>query len=142
MRVFAVEEHIFSSEQPTSDDLKAITKLDGIKSLVNLRQSHEEGQLEAVEPLARSLGLSYHHFPISGEIDINQSRAEALNQLLKTISPPVLIYCRSANRVGALLALLGYYCRQMEPAEALAYGRSGGLQGLEAHVINLLGISD
>ena len=56
--------------------------------------------------------------------------AANLDQILSDYDGPVLVHCGSGNRVGALLAL-----RQSllgaDDEDALAYGKSAGLTGLE-----------
>jgi len=56
--------------------------------------------LTAVE----ELGMSYVPLPVGRE-DITFETAKALDELLASYDEPVLVHCRSANRVGALLAL-------------------------------------
>ncbi|MCH7821705.1 MAG: hypothetical protein IIA07_06780 [Proteobacteria bacterium] len=68
--------------------------------------------------------------PISGLDAINVDNARKLDEMLASYEGPVLVHCGSGNRVGAILALR-HRLSGADDEEALSYGRSAGLTGLE-----------
>jgi protein tyrosine phosphatase (PTP) superfamily phosphohydrolase (DUF442 family) len=68
--------------------------------------------------------------PLSSADSISLENARHLDEILSGYDGPVLVHCGSGNRVGALLALR-QSLRGADDAEALAYGKSAGLTGLE-----------
>lgn len=121
---------------PSDTDLKNIADK-GIKTIVNLCPIEETPPNEMA--LVESLGMSYVNIPVRGPQDLNMSNATALASVLDdTARHPVLIHCRSANRVGALLTLKSFWIDKKSEAESLAVGRAGGLTALEPAVIQLI----
>jgi uncharacterized protein (TIGR01244 family) len=80
--------------------------------------------------VVESLGMDYVLLPIVSEDDISFENAKKLDDLLAAYDGPVLIHCGSGNRVGALLALR-QSMNGADDAAAMAYGKQGGLTGLE-----------
>ena len=128
-------EQLQVSGQPSAHDLERAA-LAGLRSVINLRPDDETPDRDQRAEAQRA-GLDYLHLPIDGPKDVTPSNAERLRALLAQAPRPTLVYCGSANRVGALFALLA---RQegSSPEQALAWGRAHGLKGLEAHVASLL----
>lgn len=128
-----------SSGQPDAEQLALLAKA-GYVAVVDLRgESENRGLDEAV--VVASLGLDYVNLPVSGADSISWENATKLEQILASYDGPVLVHCGSGNRVGALLAL----SKSQEGAddeEALEYGRSAGLTGLEPVVRSRLEADD
>jgi uncharacterized protein (TIGR01244 family) len=85
-----------------------------------------------------SLGMDYVLFPIENRAAISFDNAAELDKLIESYDAPVLIHCGSGNRVGALLALR-QSLNGADDEAAVAYGKEGGLTGLEIVVRERLG---
>lgn len=121
---------------PSAADLRA-AQASGIRTIINLCQPHETG---AEEPaLVRELGMQYFQIPVSGAADLTEAKAQELAAALNDCNRhPALIHCMSGNRVGALLALKGFFADGMTPETALRLGLSAGLKALEPVVRDIL----
>lgn len=137
--------HVVIASVTTSDDLQAIDGITasgqpdagqfalvaeaGYVAVVDLRGESENRGLDE-EAVLDELGLDYVQLPLSSPDAISMENAAVLDQILADYDGPVLVHCGSGNRVGALLAL-----RQSllgaDDDDALAYGKSAGLTGLE-----------
>jgi uncharacterized protein (TIGR01244 family) len=111
----------------------------GVAAVVNLRPAAEQPGVDE-QAAVRALGLAYHAFPIASAADFDAETVSRFSALMVQLrGRPVLVHCGSGNRVGALFAL----SRAREPGvsarEALAYGRSAGLAGLEPQIARMLG---
>jgi len=111
----------------------------GYRKFVNLRASGEEGTGWEAER-ARALGVSYVSIPVAGAGDVSEPNARRLAAELASAGGPVVVYCQSSNRVGALLALQAYHVGGASPEEALALGQAAGLTRLEPVVRAKLGL--
>ena len=108
----------------------------GYKAVVDLRTAGEDRGLDE-QAVVEGLGMEYVSFPI-GRDDINFENARALDELIDGYGAPVLVHCRSSNRVGALLALRASLDGADDEA-AIAVGKTGGLTRLEGEVRKVLG---
>ena len=103
----------------------------GYVTVIDMRTAREDQGLDAPQVVA-DLGMEYIAFPI-GRGDVNLDRAGEFDALLEQVKGPVLLYCGSANRVGAMLALREF--RASGDAEkALQIGKEAGLKSLEGAV--------
>lgn len=123
------ESQRFVSGQPWPESFLAI-KSAGILHVINLRPDEEmDGFDEAAA--VESLGMQYHHLPVSGADDISFGNAEKLDAMLSEVGEqPVLLHCASGNRVGALMALRAA-AAGADLGSALSEGRRWGLTRLE-----------
>ncbi len=110
----------------------------GFATFINLRTKSEEGTGWEAEHAA-ALGVSYHRLAIAGAAGVTEESARALDALLDEAQRPVVLYCGSSNRVGALYGLAAFYVDGASPDEALERGRAAGLTRLESRVKELLG---
>ena len=117
------------------DGLKAA----GVGSFVSLRLADEKGA-GWEEDHASAAGIEFHRMPVAGKAGVTKEAALELAKVLESATQPVVLYCGSSNRVGALLALKGEQLDGMSAEEALAYGKSAGVTGLEAHLKEQLGL--
>ena len=110
----------------------------GVTTVINLRPRAELGARdEAAEVLAA--GLAYREITVAGAHELTEAKARELWTQLEGAQGGVLVHCASGNRVGALLAL-GAATAGVAPEQALQFGRSAGLTGLEPRVRELLGL--
>lgn len=91
---------VFLASQPYPDDLR-LAQCGGIVSVINLR---DEQELEFDEgEIANRLGLIYHNVPFTDPTSLSdQVFAEARALLTDMSKRPVLLHCKSANRVAAV----------------------------------------
>lgn len=104
----------------------------GYATVIDMRGRDEDRGFDEAA-LVESLGMHYVAFPIGSEDDVSFDSARKLDELLQSSPGPVLVHCASGNRVGALLALRASL-HGADDAEALAFGRDGGLTRLEGLV--------
>ena len=132
-----VEPGIYSAGQPEPDDWRDIKEA-GVSAVVNLRPASEQPGVDEAAAV-RALGLEHHHLPIASAADLDDERVSLFGALIARLrGGGVLVHCGSGNRVGALFAL----SRAREPGvtlqQALAYGRTAGLAGLEPQVAEII----
>jgi uncharacterized protein (TIGR01244 family) len=122
---------------PAPDALAKLKEM-GFRTVVNLR-TEQEGAAEE-RRVVEAEGLRYVSVPVTAG-SLSLADAEAVEEvLLNPSSRPVLLHCTSANRAGAVWALIqAHEGKTLD--EALAAGREAGLRSpqLEAAVRRLLG---
>lgn len=125
-------EHRYISTGQPDEALLSAAKAAGYVAVIDLRTAAEERGMDEVAAV-ESLGMSYHLIEVAGARGVTYENAKALDDVMAGIDGPVLLHCRTGNRVGALLALrAGMDGASVE--EALALGRAAGLGSLEAAV--------
>jgi len=127
---------ITSAGQPDEAGFKVFAD-EGYVVVIDLRTAREDRGLD--EPaVVEALGMEYVSMPIDLS-DITIEKAEELGSLLEQYDEPVLVHCASANRVGALMALMAF--SDTDDAEfALEVGRAGGMTRLEGTVKEVMGV--
>lgn len=122
--------NLITGGQPTEAELQK-AKARGVSWVISLQTEEEPGAKEEAEQV-RDLGMAFRRLPVKGAEGVTKANADALDRLLaETGESTVLLHCASGNRTGALLALRAYYYQNMSVPEALAFGKSAGLAGLE-----------
>ena len=123
---------LITAGQPRAQQLRDAAAA-GVTTVIDLRRPEEDrGYDEAA--LAAQLGLRYVRLPIAGADDITQANARTLDRLLKQDDGKTLLHCASANRAGALLALIEARINGAPLDAALAHGRDAGMTSLEPAV--------
>jgi uncharacterized protein (TIGR01244 family) len=123
---------LITAGQPSAQQLRDAAAA-GVTTVIDLRRPEEDrGYDEAA--LAAQLGLRYVRLPIAGAGDITQANARTLDRLLKQDDGKTLLHCASANRAGALLALIDVRINGAPLDAALAHGRVAGMTSLEPAV--------
>ena len=91
---------IVTAGQPSAAELAELAAA-GVEIVIDLRGASEPRGFD--EPAAAGkLGLEYHSVPVDG--GVGPREFDAVRTLLRTRGPrPVLVHCKSANRVGAAL---------------------------------------
>jgi uncharacterized protein (TIGR01244 family) len=136
-RVAEPQPGLITAAQPTREQVDGLRTM-GYRTFISLRQPSEEGAGWEEVGLV-SEGVEFSRIPISGATDLTRENVEALDRLLDAAGDdPVVLYCASSNRVGALLALRAYWLDGADADAALALGRAAGLAGLEPAVADLL----
>jgi uncharacterized protein (TIGR01244 family) len=110
--------------QPSAKGLAQLKEM-GFKTFVNLRPEKEGARDE--EEVVRAAGLSYVSVPVTGAT-LSMADADAVSRVLDDpAAGPVLLHCASANRVGAIWALMQVR-KGKSLDEAEAEGRALGLE--------------
>lgn len=125
---------ITSAGQPDRAALEVFSH-NGYVAVVDLRTEGEARGLDE-QTVVEELGMDYVSLPI-GRDGISFDNANALDKLISRYDAPVLVHCRSGNRVGALLALRASLAGA-DDESAIEAGRAGGLTRLESQVRDVL----
>ena len=119
-----VHPRIAVAGQPSAAGLAQLKDM-GFKTVVNLRTEKEGAKDE--EAVVKAAGLAYVSVPVTAAT-LSQADAEAVGRVLEDAAAgPVLLHCSTANRVGAIWALLQVR-KGKNLDEAEAEGRAIGLQ--------------
>ena len=120
-----VKPGLASAGRPTEQGLKQL-KAQGFRTVVDLRTSSEEGLAEE-KALVEGQGLRYVHVPVTSA-SFSGADVDAVQAVLGDASAaPVLLHCASANRVGAVWAVI--QARAGKPIdEAITDGQRVGLR--------------
>lgn len=103
MKIVALTDTLAVAAQITPEDVAEIVAA-GYKVLINNRPDGEEGtQPSAAEiaDAARSLGLEYHHMPVTAT-SFPGPDFDAMSDLLDDPERPVLAFCRTGTRCANL----------------------------------------
>ncbi len=120
--------------QPTFDQLKKANEL-GFKTVINLRTDREQPSPAQESSWVEELGMKYVHIPVAGAKGITLENAKALAvALLNPEDYPLIVHCKSGNRVGALFSLKAFYIDGKNTIEAVKIGEKAGLTSLESVV--------
>lgn len=123
--------------QPEPHELVLVQRAGG-KHVINLRGVDEFDDWDA-GALVDALGMNDYHLPISDGGSLSRERVALFDRILDDIGDePVLVYCGSSNRVGAMFALRAAWLEGYGVDEAIELGREHGLSGLDERVRELL----
>jgi len=129
---------LLTAGQITEAQLDGLARA-GYTTFVSLRLSDEEGA-GWEEAYASGRGVNFTRIPVAGAEGLTRENVEALDRILDAAGDmPVVVYCGSGNRAGALLALRARWLDGATTEEALALGRAAGMTRLEPVVAQLLG---
>lgn len=127
---------ITSAGQPDEKEL-AVFAESGYVLVIDMRGPEEDRGIENYKGTVEATGMQYVAFPIADDDDISFEAARELDALLEDATGPVLLHCKSGNRVGAVLALRESLAGADVEA-ALRYGRDAGMTRLEPLVRKVL----
>jgi uncharacterized protein (TIGR01244 family) len=114
---------VATSGQPPAEALARLGAL-GFKTVVNLRTEKEGAKDE--ETAAKAAGLAYVWVPVTPDT-FSLDDVDRVERVLEDeAAAPVLLHCASANRVGAVWAVMATR-RGRSIEEALAEGKEVGL---------------
>ena len=126
---------ISAAGQPDAAALKVFAE-QGYTTVIDLRAKPENRGMDEAAVI-NDLGMEYVVIEIDKPEDINFDNARALDKLIADAEGPVLVHCKSSNRVGALLALRESL-HGADNAAALEYGKEAGMTRLEGRVKEVL----
>jgi len=116
---------ILLAGQPSSADLELAAE-QGVRTVINMRKPEE---LELDEgALVRELGMAYVHEPWNGPEELTDEVFDTYRALLDGAERPVLLHCKSANRVGAVWLAWRVLDGGLPVEEARAEAREVGLK--------------
>lgn len=117
---------VITAGQPTAQQFEQLVR-DGIEIVVDLRAASEDRGFDEAGAAAR-LAVEYHHIPVVGA-SIGEREFEAVRALLRHRGTrPVLVHCKSANRVGAALIPYLVLDEHRSKEDALLIARQVGLR--------------
>ncbi len=103
MKIANVTKEFSVSSQPRISDLIHIKKM-GFNSLICNRPDGEESTQNSFREInlaAEKSGIELGYLPIKNTLD-SSNKANQFKDLLDTLKPPILAYCRTGNRSMAL----------------------------------------
>lgn len=113
-----VHEHLFSSGQPTAEQLHCIKEY-GISTIINLALSNSPDHLTNEDHICLDLGLNYIQLPISWDTPAPEQALFTLDTINCLVqNQKVWIHCAKNFRVSALVYLYRQYYMNMDMAEA------------------------
>lgn len=113
-----IHERLFSSGQPTAEELKQIKEY-GIGTVINLAESDAEHALPHEDKICLDVGLNYIQLPISWETPSSDQcllLLDLVNHLLE--SQMVWVHCSNNNHVSSLMYLYRQYFMDVHIATA------------------------
>ena len=118
---------VLLASQPTAADFREAQQ-NGVKTVINLRQPGETGDVDSVEAI-ESLGLAYYAFGFRAPESLTDQMLDDVRVVLDSPDArPVLMYCSSANRVGAVWLAYRVLDKGIDWDQALAEAHRIGLR--------------
>ena len=97
---------MYRSSQPSPSQLARYQKKFGLRSVINLRGTHDYGSFFLEEEACQRLGLSLYHTKLYSRTAPSIEEIHTMETLFKTIQYPALLHCKSgADRAGLGAAL-------------------------------------
>ncbi len=129
---------VLTGGQPTVDQIKQAAET-GFKAVVNLRTDNELPDPAQELTWVEGAGMKYFHIPISVPEDFTPQKTEVFADMLsKPENYPLIIHCKSGERVGAMFALKAFHIDEKEIEEALLIGKMAGMSKLAPQVKKIL----
>ncbi len=122
-----------------SESQMALLKDEGAKTFISLRVATEKGA-GWEEAYAADQGVDFTRMEIAGAAGVTVEAAKRLHETLTEADGPVVLYCGSSNRVGALLGIAAHTEGGMPKDKALELAESAGMTRLAPVVRELLGM--
>lgn len=111
----------------------------GYRSFISLRVADERGA-GWEEEHAETNGIRFVRMPIAGKADIDEPHARELANLMDDEEKPMVVYCGSSNRVGALFGLMAYHVDGQSAEDAYEFGKASGVTSLDPVFRDQLGL--
>lgn len=109
-----IHEHLFTSAQPTAEQLKLIKEY-GVTTIVNLGLSDAEQHLDHEDKICLNLGLNYIQLPISAETPSDDQCLLALDMLAHLVQERMVwVHCSKNYHVSSLMYLYRQYYMDMD----------------------------
>ncbi|MGY5393524.1 protein tyrosine phosphatase family protein [Acinetobacter sp. NigerLNRRAM0016] len=113
-----IHEHLFSSGQPTIEQLKLIKEY-GITTVINLALNDADNHLPHEDRACLELGLNYIHIPILWDTPSDEQCMLVLDMLDHLVQEQMVwVHCAKNLRVSSLMYLYRQYYMDMDIATA------------------------
>lgn len=119
-------EGVFLASQPSEADFEQAS-MGGIRTVINLRHDAEMPGMDE-EGVVQGLGLNYVHVPWNGPEEMTDEVLDSLRTHLNEGERPILLHCKSANRVGAVWLAYRMLDGGLSEEEAKAEAKTVGLK--------------
>ncbi len=134
----APEPGLLVAGQLTESQLDALV-LAGYTVVINLRLDAEPDTGWEEERLEGTVA-TYSSFPIATPADLTEETVRSIDALIGGADTRAILFCRSSNRCGAILALRAHWVLKKDAEEAFGIGKRTGMTGLSGPVRYLLGL--
>lgn len=92
---------VFLASQPSMQDFQD-AKANGVKTVINIRTPGEFTEFDLDKEIT-ALGFDYHNIGFKAADDLTDDKLDQLRALLNgKAERPILLFCNSANRTGAV----------------------------------------
>lgn len=116
---------IVTAGQPSTGQLEALARA-GVEIVIDLRAPNEPRGFDEKDVVER-LGLEYHNIPVDAAL--GDAEIDAVRALLRARADrTVLLHCKSANRVGAVMVPYLVLDERLSRDAALAVAQQIGLR--------------
>lgn len=100
-----VHEHLFSSAQPTAEQLQQIKEY-GCSTVINLATSKSDNYLSEQDQICLDLGLNYIHIPIGWDVPCSEQCLFVLDLIDHLVQNEIIwLHCDDNMRVSSLMYL-------------------------------------
>ncbi len=124
--------------QPTFDQIKQAAET-GFKTIINLRTDNELPDPDQEQTWVEAAGMKYIHIPVSGAEGLTRVNTKLFAEALsKSENYPLIVHCKSGQRVAAMFALKAFHIDEKSVDESLAIGERAGLTALAPIVKRIL----
>lgn len=120
---------VFLGSAPSASDL-GHAKESGIRTVVNLRAPDEHPDFDE-KAKVEALGLEYRNPAFSSAAAMTDAKIDEALQALDEAEKPLLLHCKSSNRVGAIWAAYRVTEDGLDEDAAFAEARTVGLRSPE-----------
>ena len=109
-----VHEHLFTSGQPTPEQLNQIKEY-GVNTIINLALTDASNHLENEDRICLDLGLNYIHIPISWDTPSDEQCLLVLDLIDHLVKDKIVwVHCAKNWRVSSLIYLYRQYYLDMD----------------------------
>ena len=120
-------DNILTGGQPTFDQIKKAGET-GFKAVINLRTDRELPDPAQELTWVEGSGMKYIHIPIVVTEGLTPQNAKVFaDALSKPENYPLIVHCKSGERVGAMFALKAFHIDEKDIEESLLIGERGGM---------------
>ena len=129
---------VLTGGQPTFDQLKQAAET-GFKAVINLRTDNELPDPDQELTWVEGCGMKYIHIPVIVTDGFTPQNAKVFSGALsKPENYPLIVHCKSGERVGAMFTLKAFHIDEKDLEEALLIGERAGLIKLAPTVKKIL----
>ena len=116
----------YLTSQPSAEEFRGARDSMGVKAVLNLRFPEES---PGEEQIVRDLGLRYENVPFRSPETLSDRVFEDARKILRTHDEsPILMHCKSGNRVGAIWFAFRVLDMGIAPNDALEEAKVVGLK--------------